>query len=51
MFIEKDESEVNYSQASIANNIKVQINDCLDQAEKKPGMRKKILQSMSHLED
>jgi hypothetical protein len=44
MFIEKDESEVNYEKKSNnATSIKEQINECLDQAEKRPGMRKKIL--------
>ena len=53
MFIEKDESEVNYEKSTKenSNSIKEQINDCLNEANKRPGMRKKILQSMASLED
>jgi hypothetical protein len=43
MFIEKNESDAILETSNNAKSIKDQINQCLDQAEKRPGMRKKIL--------
>ena len=46
MFMDKADSEVNFEKPNVVNtaqNIKVQINECLDKAEKRPEMRKKML--------
>ena len=39
------------NQLSMAQSIKNQINECLDQAEKRPQMKKKILESLNDLEE